>query len=132
MKVYKVEMPDMKRDMDLIRDLLLHIESNPLFDGQSWVTPAVPSEMGISGHSIEEIYYHLVLLIEAGYLKGKTGMVEPVICRMTWDGHEFLGSITDPGIWAKTKERLSGLSGVTLAVVAELAKAEVRKHLHLP
>lgn len=122
----------MKRDMDLIRDLLLHIESDPLFDGQHWVTPATPSDMGISGHSMEEIAYHLSLLIDAGYVKGQHAMLIPTISQLTWDGHEFLDNVRDRDIWHKTKERIQGLSSVGLSVVAEIAKAEIKKRLGLP
>lgn len=132
MKVYKLnDTSEMKRDMDLIRSLLLHMETDPLFDGHSWTTPATPGDIGISDHSIEEIYYHLDLLIDEGYVKGKTGAMEPVICKLTWQGHEFLDNIRDQNIWAKTKHRLGGLPSVALSVVAQIAEAEIKKHLGL-
>jgi hypothetical protein len=73
-------------------------------------------------------------LIEAGFLKGKIEMGTPlhVISRLTWKGHEFLDDIRDSGIWEKTKKRLSGLPSVSLSIVAEIAKAEIKKHLGLP
>jgi hypothetical protein len=86
----------MKRDMDLIRDLLLHVESDPRFDGQRWVSPDTPRDFDPSGnHSMEEVTYHLDLLIEAGFLKGKpgAGFHAPLINRLTREGHEFLDGI---------------------------------------
>jgi hypothetical protein len=131
MQIFQRKIIDMKRDMDLIRDLLLHVESDPLYNGQSWVTPDIPSDVGVSDHSIEEISYHLTLLIEAGYLAGNTGIIMPTISKLTWKGHEFLDDIKDKDVWSKTKERIQGLSGIALSVVAEIAKAEIKKKLGL-
>jgi hypothetical protein len=122
----------MQRDMELIRNLLLHIESDSNFDGHRWLSPQTPADMGISDHSMPEIAYHLTLLIEAGLVKGKTTFEVPIISKLTWEGHEFLDDIRDPGIWGKTKERLKGLPTVAIGVVAEIAKAEVKRHLGLP
>src|SRR5208283_4814196 len=125
--------PIVKRDMDLVRELLLKIEDNPQMDGTREFYYAKPEEMGIEGHSREEVAYHLMLLIEEGYIDGAVTMAHPmqVIRRLTNSGHDFLGSISDPGIWEKTKERLSGLPSVALPVVAQVALAEFKKHLHL-
>ena len=80
--------------------------------------------------SPQEIGYHLELLIESGYLKGKAGMEDiPVIASLTWAGHEFLDNIKDKGIWEKTKKRLDGLPAVALKLVASVAESEVKKRL---
>jgi hypothetical protein len=134
MQVRESKSVPMKCDMDLIRDLLLHVESDPLFDGRRWVSPDTPADFDPSGnHSMEEINYHLDLLIEAGFLKGKPGASfhAPLINRLTWDGHEFLNDIRDQDIWSKTKKRLEGLQSVALGIVAEVAKAEIKKRLGL-
>lgn len=124
----------MKRDMDLIRDILVAVSDDPKYDAVMNNYLNAPEELGIYNHSTEEVAYHVLLLIEAGYLHGQLEESFPIpsIKGLTWNGHEFLGSIRDPGIWVRTKERLTGLSGVTLSVVAELAKAELKKHLGLP
>ena len=54
-----------------------------------------------------------------------------MISKLTWEGHEFVDDIKDSGIWANTKARVEGLSGVALSVVAEIAKAEIKKRLGL-
>src|SRR5690348_4591222 len=85
----------MTRDMDLIRTLLLWIEAQPQLDGTRWLAPDKPEDVGVSDHSIEEVQYHLNLLIEAGFVEGKSfdaaGTV--VFSRLTWKGHEFLENI---------------------------------------
>ena len=50
----------MKRDMDLVREILLAIESFP-FDGDA-------HEILIQGRSQDEVAYHLKLLCEAGLI----------------------------------------------------------------
>jgi Hypothetical protein (DUF2513) len=121
----------MNRDMDLVRELLLFVERDPRLNGTAWMSPRNAEEMGITGHSIEEINYHLTMLVEAGFLLGRIGPNYPAISRMTWQGHEFLDDIKDVGIWEKTKARLDGLPSVALTVVAEIAKAEIKKKLGL-
>jgi len=127
---------DMTRDMDLIRTLLLWADSEPKLDGTpgKFLIFENSAEVGAPGHSKEEVAYHLRLLVEAGFLLGKfhptTGL--PVISRMTWNGHEFLDDIKDAGVWESTKARIAGLPGVALAIIAEIAKAEIKKKLGLP
>ncbi len=131
MQVQEWKEIEMERDMDLIRDLLLHIASDPIYDGQHGITPDIASEMGITDRPIEEVNYHLNLLIEAGMLKGRQGMSTTVVSRLTWEGHEFIDDIRDQGIWSKTKERIQGLPSVAISVIAEIAKAEIKKKLGL-
>jgi hypothetical protein len=137
MQVCPVITDHMQRDMDLIRDLLLGIEADTRLDGTQWIFPDEEFNLGVIGlskqHSREEIAFHLAMLIEAGFVKGRAGIMGDVaISKLTWQGHEFLDDIRDPGIWGKTKERLRGLPSVAIGVIGEIAKAEVRKHLGLP
>jgi hypothetical protein len=121
----------MKRDMDLVCDLMLKIEDDPIYDGMNWV-PADVARFGVNNHTKEEIGYHLRLLIEAGLIKGKTiGEPMRVINKLTWEGHEFLINIRDQGIWNKAKAQFKDLPGVSIALLAEIAEAEIRKYLGL-
>lgn len=124
---------EMKRDMDLIRQLLFAVEEDPMFNGQNWGQPDIYKKPLEEGMSIEAIDYHVELLIEAGFLKGQSraGFGSPVVNKLTWEGHEFLDNIRDQGIWSKTKKRLEGLPTVALGIVAEVAKAEIKKQLGL-
>jgi hypothetical protein len=123
----------MKREMDLIRDLMLHIEGDPVFDGLHWVTPGTPEEIGLPpGRSMDEIAYHLGLLLEAGFVKGQAGMQMPMISQLTWKGHEFLDDIRDQDVWSKTKDRLGGRPSASIGIISEIARAELKKKLRLP
>lgn len=120
----------MKRDMDLIRDILLKIEADPELNGQAFKC-FEPSDF--QGRSDEEITYHIDLLLEAGFIEGSRSLEpRPAISRLTWQGHEFIGNISDPGVWQKVKERIKGLPAVALPIVLEIGKAELKKKLNLP
>jgi hypothetical protein len=138
MQVCRPRTYHMQRDMDLIRDLLLGIEQDQRLDGTCYIVPDQQDNFGIIGiknNSLQEVAYHLAMLIEAGFVEGDKGTLDramPGITKLTWQGHEFLDAIRDPGIWGKTKERLKGLPSAGIAIIGEIAKAEIKKHLGLP
>ena len=115
--------------MDLIRTLLLWIESDPRFDGTCQVQPNHPSELGIPDHSYAEVAYHLNHLIEGGYVKGSHTMQMPFVAQLTWSGHDFLDSVRDPEIWAKTKKGAEAGKGFTVDLLRDLAKGFVKKKI---
>ena len=120
----------MERNMDLIRDILLKVAADPELDGSCF---KIFNTADFEGHSQEEIAYHVDLLFEADFVKGVATLdaPAPAISRLTWEGHEFADNIRDPGVWANVKERIKGLPGVAITVLAQLALAEMKKRLHL-
>src|SRR5713101_2528407 len=130
MRVGEVRRVEVKRNMDLIRDLLLRVEADPSLDGSRWV---VFDTSDFPDHSQEEIAYHIDLLFEADFVKGLANLDAPAaaISRLTCQDHEFIADISDAGVWASVKERIKGLPDVGLAIVWELAKAELKKRFHL-
>jgi hypothetical protein len=134
MPVYDLREHSVQRDMDLVRDILLRIEQDPKYDGTAEFYYETPEDFGIDGQTIDEVSYHLALLIQEGFIDGAVTSVVPmqIIRKLTWRGHEFLDNIRDPDIWDKTKLRILGLKSVALSLVVEVAKAEVKKRLGLP
>jgi len=128
MQALKQENSKMVRDMDLVRDILLKIEQDPMCDGQHMVTLEMPDR------SPEELYYHLTLLVEAGLVKAdlNTSSLLPIVSRLTNDGHEFLANISDPGIWSRTKEKPKSLQGTSLSIMVQIAASQVKKHFGIP
>jgi DNA-binding transcriptional ArsR family regulator len=117
----------MKRDMDLIRELLLKLEDGHL-DGNLYSVK--PDGLGIEGRSYDELSYHLMQLIDAGLLDGERELSGQFVVRnITWKGHEFLDSIRDPKIWAKTKEGAFAAGGFTLDLLSDLAKGFLKKQI---
>ena len=72
----------MTRDMDLIRRILIEAERQPY--GQDI------DEIKIEGFSSDEVSYQIMLLNEAGYVKGFAAGPTWYVERLTWNGHEFL------------------------------------------
>ena len=121
----------MKRDMELVRTLMLGIEHAP---GKSSWRELIPKD-GNEGEQ-KLALAHLQLIREAGLIKGVPlnmgghSILENI--ELTWDGHEFLDAVRDPDIWRKTKERTKGIASVGIQFLWEIAKVEIKAKLGLP
>ena len=97
----------MKRNMDLIREILLRIESFP--------EPLGRIDLNIDEFSPKEIFYHVKLLSEAGLLEATSihtiGMFEWYANSLTWEGHEFLEAARNDNIWNKAKKLVLDKTG---------------------
>jgi hypothetical protein len=97
----------MKRDMDLVREILLEMET--------WNVDQRDREIVIKGHTPEEITYHLGLMHQAGLIKAADASSRdgeawlPV--DILWDGHEFLEASRNETIWAKAKQKALTTTG---------------------
>lgn len=118
----------MKRDLDLIREILLSIESyEPKHVG--FVQSISPRDF--SGTEAQN-YYHIKMLVDVSYiaLAGKPLLSgDYPVTGMTMVGHDFLDAIKEPTVWARTKDRLNSLGGWTLEIVLEIAKEELKRRL---
>ena len=112
----------MKRDMDLIRSLLLQVEGEDNPDLSKWTE--------------EQQLYHMALLIEAEFVHGsiiddEQGNTRTTITtRLTWSGHEFLDAARNETVWKKAKEKLAVVGTnvawpILSAVLADLAKKQL-------
>jgi len=93
----------MKRDMDLVRAILLAVESQP--DQPGWV------DVEIEGYPAEAVVYHVRLLDEAGLIEAVDltthGGIDWRPKRLTWAGHEFLDLARNDKVWKKAMASLS-------------------------
>lgn len=115
------------RDMDLIRTLLLKIESAKIpshsyIEADNFCAMAAIST-DPSGDT-DNYWYHMQLLSDAGMLMGK--MEKGLLRGLSWQGCEFLDSIRDPEIWAKTKKSAGAAGGFTADLLKDLAKGFIR------
>jgi Hypothetical protein (DUF2513) len=117
----------MRRDMDLIRDLLMFIEKDEQLNGVAYgpVTEDAARELD---RSPEFVRYHMKLLVDAKYVDLVHFMAdgEPWIRGLTWDDCEFLETIRDPEIWKSTKSGLQALGSFSVGVLREIATALIR------
>lgn len=98
----------MKRDMDLVREILLALEETT--DGYRH-----PDTIAIDRQTTAETSLHLVILEDAGFVSrplSSTGAVQGLgsaakqrlsSYRLMWQGHEFLTTVRDPEIWRKSE-----------------------------
>jgi hypothetical protein len=123
----------MKRDMELVRAVILKVEGLELPPGAFLVVGPWEPELEIEGYDANEIGHHLLMPIDGGFVDATRGLSgEFVIKGLTWNGHEFLNDIRDPEVWRKTKERTKAVAGVGLQFFWEIAKAEIKTKLGLP
>ena len=121
----------MKRDMNLIRELLFVLEEEP--------SGFAPEDVEIKGYTNEQIGYHILLLIEAGFIEGQKtvtyGSSSPsaIATRLTWAGHEFLDEARDKNRW---KEALriaqeKGGGAVSIGILTQVLSALAKQSLGL-
>ncbi len=109
----------MKRDMDLVRRILLSIERQAVAPGEAF-------HIGFEGISEETVSYHVLLMSDAGLLdaidfsSADSFHVAPV--RLRWEGHEFLDKIRSDTVWNKIKsvamEKTGALSFQAISTLA--------------
>lgn len=110
----------MQRDMDLIRQILLDIESAKTFIGFLDIT--------IEGYGDKEISYHIMLLDQAGYIVANdTGSGGWRAVSLTWDGHEFLDTARDDTQWNKAKTMIKEKVGSTAFEIIKQVLYEMAK-----
>ncbi|MBI3463531.1 MAG: DUF2513 domain-containing protein [Planctomycetes bacterium] len=112
----------MKRDIDLIRAILLTIEASPTGYG--------PYPLKVEGYSDEQVGYHAYLLMQGGLVEGTNKTLPSSTSplgharNLTWRGHEFLDAARDPGIWQTAKERaIAAAGGATVPIMYGLLRA---------
>ncbi len=109
----------MKRDNDYLRELLFEFEN-----ADSW-SIFFPQTYGMSDEAVKK-YYHIQLLYDDGYLVEDNDD----LYRLTSQGHDFIESIRDKGIWEETKEAVAETGGnATLEILKAVATGLLKKKL---
>lgn len=117
----------MKRNMDLVREIMLWLEEH--HHGQ----PKIPER------DRQEIGYHCHLLMQAGLIDGVVStytddkLPQAIPSSITWRGHEFIDAARDASIWKAAKEKVLGpAGGVAFTVLLEWMKEEAKRRLGIP
>lgn len=118
----------MKKDMDLIRKILLQIE-------EEYIDVALYN-FSIDGYDMETVAYHCALLFDGGYIADYKGQYASNklyafgVSRLTWQGHEFLDTIRNNDVWSKTKVVLKEKAlPLGFEMVSEVASSIITKML---
>ena len=119
----------MKRDMDLVRDILLKAEAMP---------PGPPVLYRVSEVEDLVLLHHLEMLIEAGLLRGKISRSQGSrgdvigISGLTWEGHEWIETVRSDQVWDETKRTLlESEAALTFELTREVATRVHRARLGL-
>ena len=121
----------MKRDMDLVRKLVLYIEEkeddNPILKAP------------FSGYSELDFEEHYHLLFEAGLVRCETvcsgstpsRIVKVIPFSLTWEGHDFADAIKNETIWKNAKAKITSQIGglpfdVLKAVLIGMCKEAIK------
>jgi hypothetical protein len=112
----------MKRDLELIRKMVLAIEDAP----SGWA----PHPLKIEGYSDAQVGYHAYLLVDAGLAAGEDATSsgsegpEGFVSTLTWAGHEFADVSRDDTRWKNAMGAVKEKAGtVTVAVLTQLLAA---------
>src|SRR5262245_7503618 len=99
----------MQRNMDLVRMILLSLETSP----SGWAL----DDLGIKSFPPEEIGYHAHIMMQEGLIEGSdiTHMhsvgPEALPRSLTWKGHEFLDLARDQERWNRAKAIIAKIGG---------------------
>ena len=123
----------MKRNLNLVREILLRSEGLTWVDAESAVRLKVGEPpLDIPGFSNEEIAYHIRIMTEGGLLLTSgfesNGEWMPDFRGLTWKGHELVDDVRDPKRWKAVMEGAEKYGGAGMEVAWELAKAYMRTH----
>jgi Hypothetical protein (DUF2513) len=121
----------MKRDMELIRALLLAIEA---LDSQIAFKATLKLKVDSTR---KDMIDHLKLMIKAGFLDAKpietqAGTSDIVIKGITNEGHNFLEDARNESIWKETMGLVQEKGGsVAIAVLTQLLSSVAKQHFRL-
>lgn len=118
----------MKRDMDLVRAILLRLDQHP----HGFAPP-----IEIDGYTDDQIGYHAHLMIQAGLVRGSDvtthgdSSPQALMSSLTWEGHEFLDAARDPGLWEQAKEVVDRVGTAPIQVWASVLTDLVKRSIGL-
>ena len=99
----------MKRDMDLVRTILLALADSD--------EPLLSTDLVTDEHSRDVIGYHFLILDEAGLIMAnvKPAGDDPyyiaAASRLTWEGNDFLDAVRDESIWKRVRSTIGKITG---------------------
>ncbi len=119
----------MKRDMDLIRELLLRLEALPVPATGITTIDARHAAVQIDGYTEAQIDYHLSLLEQARFIHAggldfgmQIGYGGVGFQSLTWAGHDFLDAMRSPDVWSRSKQAAHAAGGFTVELLVFAAK----------
>lgn len=121
----------MKRDMDLIRALLLEIEGGKrtfvIISRSDAIVIGMDESEGMDDNETAKVEYHLNLIQNAGFVEFDRASGGHWFCDgLTWYGHEFLEDIKDDTLWDDAKTGAKEMGGLSMEILRDLIKGLVK------
>jgi hypothetical protein len=124
----------MKRNMDLVREMLLIIEAAPAGHEIRPGDFSALEDIGALG-----LLEHVILMGQARFIQAdihlpKAGSPDGYyyIKRITWEGHDYLDSVRDAGVWQTTKTMILSKGGaLTFELIKAVATQVVKQRIGL-
>ena len=124
----------MKRDLDLIREIMLVLEDKMEYD-KNFQSAHLIEVIQDKTLSAEKLAYHVGLLVENDFIKAKEYKYqsgEPtdyLINTITSQGQDFIDTIRQDTTWNKIKEKASSLGGFTLPLLVDIGTEYLKKQI---
>ena len=115
----------MKRDLDLIREIMLVLEDKMEYD-KNFQSAHLIEVIQDKTLSAEKLAYHVGLLVENDFIKAKEYKYqsgEPtdyLINTITSQGQDFIDTIRQDTTWNKIKEKAYEIGGYSLPLLADI------------
>lgn len=98
----------MKRDWDIIRDILLALERSPR-------PQALVTAESLAEHDEQAVAYNMLLLVDGGYAEGRFihsslgdgHIAAATLIRLTNAGHDLLHAVRQQSVWEKIKTKFA-------------------------
>lgn len=121
----------MRRNMDLVREILIEASKS-----DKEVRASDIAEKS-SKYSLEEIIYNIRIMGEGNLInvyidEREAGVVDAYVMDITWQGNDFLDSISSNEIWEKIKNNFSDkIINIPFDILISLAKLYMKSNLGL-
>ena len=117
----------MKRDMDIIRNILLIMSNAP---GKLKSEDIV---LGNPDADAKAVHYNINQAHQGGLITGD--VVHSMSgdawynLELAWKGNEFLDVVQDDDVWAETKKGMQKVKGFTFDLAKDMAKGLIKKQI---
>lgn len=121
----------MRRNMDLVREILIEASKS-----DKEVRASDIAEKS-SKYSLEEIIYNIRIMGEGNLInvnidEREAGVVDAYVMDITWQGNDFLDSISSNEIWEKIRNNFSDkIINIPFDILTSLAKLYLKSKLGL-
>jgi len=122
----------MKRDMNLIRDILLYTEMEAPPVGVKFIDYE-KIRKNFCEYEIHDLLGNFKLCAEAGLInKGQKGVLTHsglLLQTLTWEGHDFLEKIRDDAIWRATQSTAEEVGSFSIDILKSIAQCYIKKKI---